>query len=203
MDSKKTTGCVLVLVIGACLSFGVYKCKYYYSKWSDNRDRPWAYSSDQGTKLLVGKWEGSFQDPDKITKEIKLEIFEPVTEAEREANASKRSRKRGGIRTKDKRSFDGLASVKSKLGTEEYELYGAVDKTDYHRLYFNFRPVDEDKRVLPNFLALEADEGEWKDDQLTVTLSFAYHRKDGSSYSDSADPRHEMKVRTTLKRILP
>lgn len=201
MDTQKVRfSWVWILLLLAGFSWGVYECKYYYSKWSDYRDRPWAYSRDEHAKLLVGHWEGSFRDPDNIAKTIKLEIFEPVTEEERKAKASKRSRRRGGIRHKDKRGFDGIATVTSKLGVEEYEIYGAVEKDDDHQLHFSFRVEDEKKRVLPNFTLLEAQKGKWLEDNLTLTLTFGYNKADGSSFSSSADPRHSKAVAVTLGR---
>ncbi|AYQ34872.1 hypothetical protein [Runella sp. SP2] len=188
-----------VLLIGGLilLSWLVYECKYYTSYWFDTFDRPWAYSSDKNAKLLVGKWQGSFIDPDNVKKTLEIEIDEPVTEEERERNAA---RKRSSRRRDNKRSFDGKAIAKSRLGTETYEIYGAVEKDDFHRLHFNFRPEDEKKRVLPNFTLLEANSGNWQD-SMTLTLSFTYHNADGSSTWKSSDPRHSKKVTATLGRI--
>jgi hypothetical protein len=94
MRSKKTL--LLYLVGLIALSWGMYKCKYYYSYYSDLKDRPWAYSEDKNAKLLVGQWQGSFKDPDGVQKSLKLEVFEPVTDEERQEKASRLSRKRRG-----------------------------------------------------------------------------------------------------------
>jgi len=193
-------GLLLFILALAFISWGVYKCKYYYSKWSDYGDRPWAYSREENAKLLVGHWEGSFNDPDTISKTIKLEIFEPVTDEERQAKASRKSRRRGGIRSKDKTGFDGAATVTSRLGTEEYEIYGSVEMEDYHKLKFHFRPVDEEKRILPNFTMFEGRTGKWQDDQLNITFAFSYQKADGASFYSSADPRHEKTATVTLLR---
>lgn len=180
------------------LSWGVYECKYYGSYWLDTYQRPWAYSTDPAAKLLVGEWLGTFKDPDGIQKKLSLQIVEPLSEAEREQNASRMSRRR---RSRDnKQGFDGSASASSRLGTELYEIYGAVDRNDYHQLHFSFRPVDEKKRVLPNFTLLKATEGSWQDDALTLTLHFAYHRADGTSHWSSADPRYSQQVRIVMAR---
>lgn len=190
----------IVLALGSLvlLSWLVYECKYYTSYWFDTFDRPWAYSSDENAKLLVGKWQGSFIDPDNVKKTLEIEIDEPVTEEERERNAA---RKRSSRRRDNKRAFDGKAIAKSRLGTETYEIYGAVEKDDFHHLHFNFRPEDEKKRVLPNFTLVEANTGNWQDDGMTLTVSFAYHNADGSSTWRSSDPRHSKKVTATLGRI--
>jgi hypothetical protein len=198
-----TKGIKLLLFLGvlAALSWGMYECKYYYSYYSDLKDRPWAYSRDENAKLLVGKWQGTFQDPDGVQKTIKLEIVEPTTNEERAENASRRSRRRSGLGPRsDKQGFDGFATVNSQLGKEEYEIYGAVEKEDYHQLHFNFRPKEERKRVLPNFTLGEAKNGVWQNEELRLTLSFSYHKADGASFWSSSDPRFDKKVTVTLNR---
>ena len=197
--SRKRKGFVLILIAGIAVSWGVYECKYYYSQWSDYRNSPWAYSKDENLKLLVGKWVGSFKDPDKVDKTIHLEIFVPLTEEERKNKAGKRW-KRASYSSRNKGNFDGVATVNSKLGTEEYKIYGAVDKEDFHKLHFSFRPEDEKKRVLPNFALREVADGKWQGDQLTITMNFSYQKADGSSYSSSDDPRFVATATTTLLR---
>ena len=189
---------LLLIGVLVLLSWGVYECKYYYSYYSDLKDRPWAYSEDKNAKLLVGQWQGSFKDPDGVEKSIVVEIFEPVSEEERERKASRRSRRNRS--RENKQAFEGKALANSKLGTENYELYGSVNKDDFHQLRFNFRPQDEKKRVLPNFTLSEAKEGIWQNDELLLTLTFSYHKADGSSFWNSADPRYDKIVKTTLIR---
>lgn len=201
MKGNKLGGCLLLLVVGAAISWGVYEIKYFLSQWSDYRNSPWAYSQDENAKLLVGTWEGLFNDPDNISKTIVLEIFVPLTDKERKDKAGKRW-KRASYSTRGKNNFDGIATVKSKLGTEKYEIYGSVAKDDFHKLKFSFRPEDEAKRVLPNFTMAEAKDGTWHDDQLTIMFSFSYQKADGSSHWSSDDPRYEKTAITTLKRRL-
>lgn len=198
--AKKTKGRFIILIVGLALSWGVYECKYYYSYWSDLRNKPWAYSNDKNAKLLVGQWIGNFQDPDNIEKTIIIEIYEPLTEDEREAKAGRKWKRRS---YKNTRSFDGAATVKSRLGTEQYKIYGSVEKEDFHKLHFNSRPKDEGKRVLLNFSTLEANNGNWHGDELTITFHFSYQRADGSAYSSSDNPRFDRTAVTTLKRHLP
>lgn len=189
---------LLLIGVLVLLGWGVYECKYYYSYYSDLKDRPWAYSEDKNAKLLVGQWQGSFKDPDGVEKSIVVEIFEPVSEEERERKASRRSRRNRS--RENKQAFEGKALANSKLGTENYELYGSVNKDDFHQLRFNFRPQDEKKRVLPNFTLSEAKEGIWQNDELLLTLTFSYHKADGASFWNSADPRYDKIVKTTLIR---
>ena len=207
-----TKGKKILLVLGGLLglSWGVYECKYYFSYYSDLQTRPWAYSRDQNAKLLVGKWQGAFKDPNGVSKTLEIEIFEPVSEEERQKKAIKRARRRSG--RENKRAFEGMATVKSRLGQEEYEIYGAVEKEDFHKLSFNFRPQDEAKRILPNFTLLEANPGSWETDNLLLTLSFSRQNADGSSSSSSEgvvkngkiewqESKDNQKIRVSLKRI--
>ena len=207
-----TKGKKILLVLGGLLglSWGIYECKYYFSYYSDLQTRPWAYSRDQNAKLLVGKWQGAFKDPNGVSKTLEIEIFEPVSEEERQKKASRRTRRRG--RNENKRAFEGMATVKSRLGQEEYEIYGAVEKEDFHKLSFNFRPQDEAKRILPNFTLLEANPGSWETDNLLLTLGFSRQNADGSSSSSSEgvvkngkiewqESKDNQKIRVSLKRI--
>nr|WP_295931718.1 hypothetical protein [uncultured Dyadobacter sp.] len=198
---RKYTG-LLILVLLVAVSWGVFEARYYLSRWDDYRNRPWAYSSDPAAKLLIGEWQGTFTDPARVTKSISVQIFEPTTDAERKAQASKRNRRGGGIRHRDKRSFEGIATVRSKLGTESYEVYGSVGKDNFRHVKCSFRPTDERKRVLPNFTLLQGSDGNWQDDQFALTLAFSYQRKDGSSFYSSADPLYEKKAKLSLQRTL-
>jgi hypothetical protein len=199
-----TKGVKLLLFFGVlvAISWGVYECKYYYSYYTDLRDRPWAYSRDKNAKLLVGKWQGTFQDPDGLQKTIELEIVEPITDKERAEKASKHLRRRSGLGTRsDKRGFDGFATVTSKLGKEEYEIYGSVQKEDWHQLNtIHFRVMDENQQLRNNFGVGAADSGQWQGDELTLTFAFVYTTATGSGYSNSADPRYEKKATVTLIR---
>ncbi len=180
MQKSKTL--FFFLVVLAVISWGLFECKYSFSYWMDVYQRPWAYSRDENAKLLVGNWEGSFADPKGIKKDITLEIFTPLTDEERQKKAGSRSQKRNGLgSSENKRAFDGQVIVTSQLGIERYEIYGSVEKDDFHQFHFNFRPEDEKKRVLPNFTLLEARKGSWQNDDMNLTLSFAHHNADGSS----------------------
>ncbi|UFH53769.1 hypothetical protein [Spirosoma sp. KNUC1025] len=198
----KGTKVVLFFLALAGLSWGVYKCKYAYSYYTDLKDRPWAYSEDEHAKLLVGTWQGTYQDPDNVAKTIRLEILVPMTDDERAAKAGKRSRRRSGLgQRKDNQHFDGLATVTSKLGKEEYEIYGRVGKDDWHQLKtVHFRVVDEIQQLHKNFGVGQAETGHWQDDQLTLTVGFVYTTATGSHSSDSADPRYDKKVTIHFSR---
>lgn len=195
---NRTKGClpliVGIIVVGLILT----AVKYYGSYFMDLYQRPWAYSRESNAPLLVGKWQGSFTDPDGVVKKLAVEIFVPLTDEERWDKAGRKSRRRKSF--SHKRSVDGVAWVNSRLGQEEYEIYGAVEEKDFHRLHFNFRPKDEKKRVLPNFTLSEAKNGLWQTDELQLSLSFSYHKADGSSFWNSADPRFDKKVSMTLTR---
>jgi hypothetical protein len=200
MARKKQWGCLLILLTGIALSWGVYECKYYYSKWSDYRNSPWAYSRDEQVKLLVGHWKGSFTDPNRVKKAIELEVFVPLTDEERQNKAGRRW-KRASYSTRNKHVFDGIAKVTSRLGQEKYEITGQVGKDDFHQLTFDFLQKEKKDRVLPNFVSSKAKNGHWEGDVLEATLSFSYFRADGSAFYSSADPRHDKEVHITLKRV--
>lgn len=173
----------LLLLILAAL-FGIYQLRYFLGYASDLRTRAWAYSRDEDAKLLVGKWRGSFTDPAGIEKTLAIEIDLPVSEAEREKRASKRSRGTR-VRSQDKRFFDGRAVVNSRLGEERYELYGSVGKEDMHLLKMHFRSEDEAKRILPNQALFEAPSGRWEGDRLEIALFFTPLDARGFSSSSS------------------
>lgn len=167
----------LIAAIVVALALGLYYAKYYGSYALDTFNRPWAYGS--GDDLLVGKWRGSFRDPGGIDKQISVEVFVPLTDDERAERAGRRRRRTRG----DKRFFDGTARVESKLGAEAYEIYGSVDANVDHRMKFNFRPEDESKRLLPNYVLAAAEEGTWNGKTLTAKLRFSRIDADGVARS--------------------
>lgn len=194
----RTKGCLPLIVGMIAVGLVFTAVKYYGGYFMDLYQRPWAYSRDANAPLLVGKWKGRFADPDGVEKTLEVEIFVPLTEEERWEKAGRKSGRRRS--SSNKRSFDGAAWVNSRLGNEEYEMYGAVEEGDFHRLHFNVRPKDEKKRVLPNFTLIEAKNGVWQNNELQLTLSFSYHKADGSSFWNSADPRFDKKVPVMLAR---
>lgn len=204
MSTQNKSGrCLLVLLVLALISWGMYECNYRYSLWRDYQTRPWAYSKDKEAKLLVGKWQGQYKDPDGVVKAISLEIFEPLSDAERrkKAGRSHRRRTRGGLGArKDKRLFEGVATVSSRLGQEDYQLYGSVGEEDYHQLKMQFGAKDEATRLQPNFALNLAESGHWEGDKLTLKVGFAYFKADGSSFSDSADARYDYVATVVLRR---
>ena len=204
MSTQKKRGRCLLLFLGlALLSWGMYECQYQYSYWRDYQTRPWAYSKDKNAKLLVGEWQGSYTDPDGIAKSITLEIFEPLSDKDRRKLASrhKKRRTRGGLGSrKDRRLFEGVATVTSKLGQEDYVLHGSVGEDDFHQLKLQFGAADEAKRLQPNFALNISESGQWAGDELTMRMGFSYFKADGSSFSSSADPRYDHISTLALKR---
>jgi len=190
---------LLIALLLVLISWGVYQCQYQYSYWMDYQRRPWAYSRDKNAKLLVGKWQGQYTDPDGIAKTIELQIFEPTTEEERRKDAGMEHHRRSMF-SSEIRSFDGMATVRSKMGTEHYLLDGTVDKADYHQIKLDFRAEDEKKRLQPNFCLDLTKSGQWQTDDMMLKTRFAYFQKDGSSFYDSADPRYDYIATINLKR---
>ncbi len=202
---SRGTRLLVVIVALIALSWAVYECKYYYSYYADLKDRPWAYSRDENTPLLVGTWQGEFRDPDNIAKTIRLTIEPPVSEEERSRNAARRTRKRSSFSRTDKTGFGGTATVASVRGKEAYELSGHVRTEDGHQLGPIRFSTDDGRGPIRNSFRLQAasEGGTWQGDALTLTLGFAYTTKTGSSYWSSADPRFNKKVTVHLSRIKP
>jgi hypothetical protein len=159
--------------------------------------RPWAYSSDKNAKLFVGKWAGQFKDPDGVSKKIALEIFVPMENSERVSNALTCGP--GKSKSKSKKAFEGTATVKSALGTEDYEVWGYFADTDFHQ----FSMHERIKKALPvaNFY-LQQTEADcvWKGDDMTLILPFYYQKANGSGYSSSDDARFSQKATVVMKR---
>jgi len=177
--SRVTAGRLLVVVVA--LVVGFYYAKYYGSYALDRVRQPWAYGAE--SERLVGRWQGRFTDPGGVEKTILLEIEEPTSDDERAARAGRRPRRRRG-RT-DVRSFDGTAGIRSRLGAEDYEVYGAVDAETVHAFSAEIRPVDEARRVLPNFTLTRLAPARWQADLLTASFAFVRHDADGASRTSS------------------
>ncbi len=199
------TRILLFVVVLITLSWGVYECKYYYSYYADLKDRPWAYSRDENTPLLVGTWQGEFRDPDNVAKTIRLTIEPPVSDEERSRKAARRTRKRSSFSRTDKKWFGGEATVTSARGKEEYNLSGHVRTDDGHQLGpVRFSTDDGIGPVRSNFNLHSASEGgTWQGDELTLTIGFTYTTKTGSSHWSSADPRYDKKATIHFSRIKP
>lgn len=181
---KSPRGYLSVLLGLAAIALIYTAVSYYGSYFFDLYQRPWAYAADPVKPLLVGKWAGQFRDPDGVEKSLTVEILVSVTDEERFAKAGPRRRR---SRT-NKKAFDGFATVSSKRGAEQYELWGSVKEREGRTFGFSMRPVDEKKMPLPNFQVLEANAGSWTDNSMAITVSFSYRKADGAGFWSSADP---------------
>jgi hypothetical protein len=175
--------------------------KFYGGYWYDLYRSPWAYSRNPHEKLLVGKWEGDFIDPNGIKKQLILTIVEPTTNAERWEHAFTFKKHKRASSSKSHTFFDGEATVKSELGLEEYTVSGHVNEDDNHQFNLHFSPVDEKKRILPNFTLFDSNPNSWQNDDMKTTLTFAYHKADGSSFWSSSNPKHSAKIACKLSRF--
>jgi hypothetical protein len=194
---KSPKGCLLILTGLVVASLAFTAVSYYGSYFFDLYQRPWAYTADPAKPLLVGKWAGQFRDPDGVQKSLTVEILVPVTDEERLEKAGRRRRR---SRT-NKKTFDGFATVSSKRGAEQYELWGSVKEREGRTFAFSMRPVDEKKMPLPNFQVLEANAGSWENNTMTITVSFSYRKADGAGFWSSADPRFEKTAEVKLVRF--
>ncbi|GAB4029577.1 hypothetical protein [Spirosoma gilvum] len=200
---KKPRGCLFSLVMLILVLLGLGTLTFYGSKFFDRYQRPWAYSTSE--PLLVGHWKGQYVDPDNIPKTIELTILDPEPDEKRWSKAlSFRGRRKRHRRTSSsRRSFDGQAIVMSRLGREQYEVTGSVGKDDYHQIRLTFDTETSRNFDKPTFYLLFGQDGRWHHDELTCRLDFSYRRKDGSSYSSSADPRFNKRTLLTLHRASP
>ena len=159
--------------------------------------RPWAYSTDEKASLFVGIWAGEFRDPDGVSKKVTLEIFTPMTKAERFGRALSCN---GKSRGKTRKSFEGKATVTSVLGEENYEIYGYFKDTDFQFFYFHQRI----KQALPvaNFYLHQTESDcQWQGSNLTLILPFEYQKANGSGFSASDDARFSYKAKVVMKRL--
>ena len=175
--------------------------RYYSSYWYDLSESPWAYSRNPQEQLLIGKWQGDFADPDGVKKHIDLTILIPTTNEERWESAFTFHKKTHRYSRNKDAFFEGLATVKSKLGTEEYEISGHVQEDDIHQLFIHFSTPDDKKKVLPNFTLFEAKKGLWEGDKMTLTLQFSYQKANGSSFWSSSIPKYSAKINCGLFRV--
>lgn len=197
MNSSPAKGCLVALAGLAVLAVLFTAVRFYGGKWLDQYERPWAYSTTE--PLLVGQWEGQFNDPDGVAKTLRLTIDLPETDEERLERASRKRRLRN---RRNRGGFDGSATVTSRLGREDYEVYGVVDREDSHVFSLNFDAVDGRFAITPNFYINDTDKtgNRWTGDQLVTQLEFAYHLP-GRTWSSSADPRFSRKVPVQLHRV--
>lgn len=192
---------LLLTLLGITLFMGsIILIKYYGGYWFDRRSSPWAYRQNANDKLLVGNWAGSFIDPDGISKQLNISIIQPLTDDERWEKAYRFKRRQRNRNNYEDR-LRGTATVKSKLGLEEYSISGHVDEDDFHQFFIRFSPVDEKKRVLPNFTLFETTQSLWQADEVKLSLKFAYHKADGSSFWSSSIAKYSAVVRCRLRRV--
>lgn len=179
----------IVLFIGTGVLYSLFRADIRDAIFL--RNRPWAYSSDKNAKLFIGAWEGLFIDPTGVSKNIELIIYKPTAN-----NKGRRTFFKEAFR--NTRSFDGIATITSKIGTENYEIWGHFDPKDKHRFTFEVRT--EKNLPTPNFYFQGAKEGSWVDDDIHFTTGFNFRRADGTSFWSSSEPIYDYKTTISLKR---
>jgi hypothetical protein len=195
----RSTKSQILLFIGFLLIIAL--SIYYGSYWYDLRQSPWAYSRNPEEKLLIGEWQGDFADPDGVKKHIDLTILLPTTNEQRWENAFKFFSSRSGYSDKDQDTFHGFATVKSKLGMEEYTFYGNVHEDDFHQIFINFSTAENKPKILSNFILTETKKASWQNDKLNLTLQFSYLKADGSSFWSSGVSKYSAKINCGLVRV--
>jgi hypothetical protein len=176
----------------ACVLLAVY---IGFTSWKHRYDRPWAYSYDSSTPLLVGKWQGRFKDPNGISKQMDLEIAEPK---EKRRNSSKSKGHNGDPALR----FKGTAIIKSKLGVEDDRIEGILKSSDGHEIQrISFVPATGEKFIAESFnVSLSEPGGTWQGDVIQLKISFTYRTKTGASYTNNYDDRYDQKTPVTLHR---
>ncbi|GGB96134.1 hypothetical protein [Dyadobacter sediminis] len=192
MLAKRTPALIFVCVI--TLSY------YGFIRWKHKYDRPWAYATDHAAPLLVGKWQGRFNDPDGISKQIDLDITEP--EVDDDILNQSKSRGRRGNRSLN---FTGSAVITSRLGTEKNRLEGKLATPEGHEIAgLNFIPVNEKEQIRESFNVADTEpDGLWQGDSIQLKLVFNYITKTGSAFSSSGDARFHKHAPVTLYRKNP
>ncbi|AQG79632.1 hypothetical protein [Spirosoma montaniterrae] len=193
---KRSTGCLAGLGLLILVSLVYGGISFYGGKWIDRYQQPWAYSTSE--PILVGQWQCQFKDPDGVAKTLSLTIGEPTTDDERWDKAFSKRKRRS--RT-NKRAFDGMAEVSSRLGREPYEIWGSVTEDDMHQLnQVEFRSTLDKGLPKPNFFINLTKNGHWDNNALLFTLVFSYRRPDGSSFWSSDNPRFNREIPVRLAR---
>jgi hypothetical protein len=189
---NKTT--LVVVVVIAAVVLGRYGC-YYLDQQYDTYRRPWAYSNDPNKPLLVGKWKGTFRDPDQIDHNIQLEIFEPLSDAKRKKRFFEKRIKRD---RSSKTFFEGMALIESQGRRDSFEVWGGMEKWDSNDLHFQMRPVHEPH---PPGFNLNECKGTWMGNTIQLRILYSWFRPDGSSFYSSEDPRHNTDGNMVLERV--
>ena len=187
---------IKIFIIGliAVVILGRYGC-YFANKKYDTYRRPWAYSSDASKPLLVGKWKGEVTDPDLLVHKVEMEIYEPMSDDERIKRFSRKRLKRD---RSSRTFFDGMAMLEVNGHRDSSEIWGGLDEADGHQINFQTRPVND---VHPPGFNLNLMEGTWQENTIDLAVTFAFFKLDGASFSDSGDPKHEMKGKLILNRM--
>lgn len=187
----------LLVAVVVLLALATPLASFYGSKYLDTLQRPWAYSSDPATPLLVGAWRGTCTDPDHMAHAVEMTVYEPLTDEERwqRAYAGRSSRRKKS--RKSNTFFDGMAVLNTHGRRDTCELWGGLEKASGHDLHFQLSPVSG---VHPPGFNINLLKGRWQGDTITLTVSFAWFNADGSSSYDSADPRHNTDGHLVLVR---
>ncbi|TLV00124.1 hypothetical protein [Dyadobacter luticola] len=192
----------IVIALLVLVGFALYSVgRFYVWKAMDYRDRPWAFSSDESKPLLIGKWQGSFADPDLVSKKIILEILNPEPDSVRWEIAFD-TQNTSYDHTNWKSRFEGKALVTSKLGDEHYNVSGLIKGEEGHKFQLFFTSDETKKKVLPNFSLSETNENaSWEGDKMDFQTKFSYYKSDGVLLYQSGDPQHNKVVAVHLERV--
>jgi hypothetical protein len=114
-----------------------------------------------------------------------MEIFVPETDEKRWKRAT---RKRSSKARRDLLFFNGLAVVTAHGQRDSCELWGGLEDAQGRNFHFQMAPLNGRHAKGFNFNLLK---GNWNGNTMELEATFVWIKPDGSSFSDSADPRYE------------
>ena len=194
---SKTKAILILSSLFLLIFLGSKSCVYVHYQL-DLRNKPWAYSSDPEASLLIGRWQGTFTDPDGVQHQLEMQIDEPTPWEERNKKWMQRRRAKRKVRNRNPRGFDGFAYTTVNGVRDTMELWGSVQESDFQQFSFHIRPLDGKYRT---GFTISQTSGTWQNDQMQLITHCTYHREGGAGYSDSADPRFEQRSPFVMKRV--
>lgn len=185
---------VITLIFGIVGIFG-----YYVSYKTDSRESPWAYSFDENTPLLVGKWSGKFIEPDSIEKKVNLEIYEPYTKLERIFYSIIGLPYKRRLKIEPD-TFEGLLTIENKYHkAEQYKIRGAVNKKIFQ--LFDFHLLANEKETLPYYYSFLFTDGFWKNNEMKFIITIRFRKSTTPNNLKNHEPFLSKKVRVSLNRV--
>lgn len=191
-------GLLLTTLVLAIMLAIIGTLGYYISYRTDCRMCPWAYSLDEKKPLLVGKWAGTFIEPDSVEKQISLEIYEPYTTKERLFNSI-------GLpfsqKLRNYNKFDGLLIIESKRKKESFKIRGRVNTKNTQLFDFHFLANENKNGAVPYYYSFIINDGFWKANDMSFILNVIFNNNSYTRKLKILDYQLNKKVKVALSRI--